>query len=342
MRPLIEPPIRRRIKERHGSQSKVSPELVAGDVDEGYGKGADMFRRNLTSGQEVGATRRRLPRWHEGYQFVRRLPQSDHQSAVGRRHPRADVFDHQRSFLARGGHSGLSGLISYDARWLIIRRNRTGVQRHDHGANSCFPVKRDCPSSTHPDAAAGQGPRGGVGGSRGAGPRIGPSDPTRLPRHHPWVVRIRTYPQPEPPGVLLASFRRGNSEDRLGWNSTSEYRPRSTATAWRTCTAGPKPKSCSPPQRDAVTSSGGAVNPRSLAARALAVVPGMAGLDDLNREEFRVIEYPPVTASSTARSVAKAYGAVATGGADLGIDPRAPSTRWSSPRYHPLTDCATR
>jgi len=34
---------------------KVSPGLIAGDVDEGYGKVADVFRRNLTSGQEVGA-----------------------------------------------------------------------------------------------------------------------------------------------------------------------------------------------------------------------------------------------------------------------------------------------
>ena len=34
---------------------RVSPDLIAGDVDEGYGKVADVFRRNLTSGQEVGA-----------------------------------------------------------------------------------------------------------------------------------------------------------------------------------------------------------------------------------------------------------------------------------------------
>ena len=34
---------------------KVSPDLIAGDVDVGYGKVADVFRRNLTSGQEVGA-----------------------------------------------------------------------------------------------------------------------------------------------------------------------------------------------------------------------------------------------------------------------------------------------
>src|SRR5271166_1763169 len=34
---------------------KVSPDLMAGDVDERYGKVADVFRRNLSNGQEVGA-----------------------------------------------------------------------------------------------------------------------------------------------------------------------------------------------------------------------------------------------------------------------------------------------
>jgi CubicO group peptidase (beta-lactamase class C family) len=34
---------------------KVSPDLIGGDVDEGYGKVADAFRRNMASGKEVGA-----------------------------------------------------------------------------------------------------------------------------------------------------------------------------------------------------------------------------------------------------------------------------------------------
>ena len=33
----------------------VSPDLVGGDVDEGYGKVADAFRANFASGREVGA-----------------------------------------------------------------------------------------------------------------------------------------------------------------------------------------------------------------------------------------------------------------------------------------------
>ena len=34
---------------------KISPDLVGGGVDDGYGKVADVFRRNLSSGKEVGA-----------------------------------------------------------------------------------------------------------------------------------------------------------------------------------------------------------------------------------------------------------------------------------------------
>ncbi len=34
---------------------EVPPDLMAGDVEEGYGKVADVFRRNLGSGQEIGA-----------------------------------------------------------------------------------------------------------------------------------------------------------------------------------------------------------------------------------------------------------------------------------------------
>ena len=37
---------------------KVSPDLIAGDVDEGYGKVADVFRRNLTSGEDPSTNHR--------------------------------------------------------------------------------------------------------------------------------------------------------------------------------------------------------------------------------------------------------------------------------------------
>jgi CubicO group peptidase (beta-lactamase class C family) len=60
-------------------------------------------------------------------------------------------------------------------------------------------------------------------------------------------------------------------------------------------------------------------NPRSLTARAVGTVEGLTGFECLNREEFRVVEIPAGNGIGTARSVAKAYGAVATGGSDLGV-----------------------
>ena len=88
---------------------KVSPDLIAGDVDEGYGKVADVFRRNLTSGQEVGAA---VAVYRDGVKVVDLwggFRNGITKARWARRHPRADVFDHQRSFLTRGGRRGLSG-----------------------------------------------------------------------------------------------------------------------------------------------------------------------------------------------------------------------------------------
>ena len=46
---------------------KVSPGTIAGDVDEGYGKLADVFRRNMISGQEIGAA---VAVYHDGVKVV--------------------------------------------------------------------------------------------------------------------------------------------------------------------------------------------------------------------------------------------------------------------------------
>ena len=61
-------------------------------------------------------------------------------------------------------------------------------------------------------------------------------------------------------------------------------------------------------------------NPRSLTSRAFIIPKGMT-LGDCNRDDIRVIEMPASNGIGTARSVAKAYGSVATGGSDLGITP---------------------
>ena len=61
------------------------------------------------------------------------------------------------------------------------------------------------------------------------------------------------------------------------------------------------------------------LNPFGLTGRTLANPKGLGDLDAFNREEVRVVEIPAANGIGTARSVAKAYGCVATGGSELGL-----------------------
>ncbi len=61
------------------------------------------------------------------------------------------------------------------------------------------------------------------------------------------------------------------------------------------------------------------LNSRGLTARALFTAKGIGGLHAFNREDVRAVEIPAANGIGTARSVAKAYGCVATGGSDLAL-----------------------
>jgi CubicO group peptidase (beta-lactamase class C family) len=59
------------------------------------------------------------------------------------------------------------------------------------------------------------------------------------------------------------------------------------------------------------------LNPLGLTGRTLANPKGIGNLGAFNREEVCTVEIPAANGIGTARSVAKAYGCVATGGAEL-------------------------
>jgi CubicO group peptidase (beta-lactamase class C family) len=63
------------------------------------------------------------------------------------------------------------------------------------------------------------------------------------------------------------------------------------------------------------------LRPRSLAARAMANPRLEAALLQYERPEYRGIEEPSANGVGTARSIARAYSAFATGGAELGLQP---------------------
>ncbi len=88
---------------------EVPPDLMAGDVEDGYGKVADVFRRNLGSGQEIGAA---VAVYRDGVKVVdlwggfrngiTKAPWEE--GTLG-----PDVLDDEGCFRARGGRCSLSG-----------------------------------------------------------------------------------------------------------------------------------------------------------------------------------------------------------------------------------------
>src|SRR5690242_18167373 len=95
----------------------VLPDLGGGDVDEGYGKLADVFRRHMTSGEEIEGRRGRLPRRQESRRPLGVAIATASLENRGREDTIVDVFSTTK------GVAGLSvalaasrGLISYDAK----------------------------------------------------------------------------------------------------------------------------------------------------------------------------------------------------------------------------------
>jgi CubicO group peptidase (beta-lactamase class C family) len=61
------------------------------------------------------------------------------------------------------------------------------------------------------------------------------------------------------------------------------------------------------------------LNPRGLTGRTVNLPNDVDAMRDYNREDIRTVEIPAANGIGTARSVAKAYGCVATGGRELGL-----------------------
>ena len=78
------------------------------------------------------------------------------------------------------------------------------------------------------------------------------------------------------------------------------------------------------------------LNPRTLSARTFKV-PGVgSSVEDVNHEAMQAVEMPAWNGIGTARSVAKLYGSVATGGSDLGMT--TPTLDALTKRAEPPTD----
>lgn len=149
---------------------KVSPGSVAGDVDEGYGKLADVFRRNMTSGQEIGAA---VAVYRDGAKVVDLW--GGYRNGITKAPWQEDTL--VTVFSTRKGVSSLAvavaasqGLISYDAK----------VADYLHGASGADPIRNGQAALVGPPHRTGY-PSHGARSVRGHGPfrcqkaRQGPS-----------------------------------------------------------------------------------------------------------------------------------------------------------------------
>jgi CubicO group peptidase (beta-lactamase class C family) len=299
----------------------VSPDLVCGDVDEGYGKVADAFRANFASGQEVGAA---MAVYRNGAKVVDLWGgyRDGNTKAQWQHHTMVNMFSTTKGVAALAVAAAVSrGLFGYDDKVVdhwpeFAQAGKSDVtvrQLLGHQAGLCV-LK---PAPTVRDVA----------------------DPARL------SAMLAAQKPAWPPGA-----RHGYHTITLGWYESELIRR--TDPAGRTLgrffadeIAGPLgldlyiglPDSVA---RDRVAHLhhwsraesllhlnvlpgalvAASFNPVGLLARSGRLpddVNPWGG--DYNRDDVRAIEIPSANGIGTARAVAQLYGAAATGDAALGL-----------------------
>ena len=298
---------------------RVSPDLVGGDVDEGYGKVADAFRRNLSSGKEIGAAvavyregRKVVDLWGGYRNGITQAPW-EHDTVV-------IVFSTTKGVAALAVALAVSrGYISYDARvadyWPEFAQSGKDsvtvrqLLSYQAGLAVVSPPLTfgdfDDPSKMSARLAA-QAPAWTPGTRQG---------------YHPWMLGnylSELIRRTDPAGRTLGKFFAEEIAEPLGLDfyiglPESVDRDRvAHLHAWSV------PQMLfhlhTLPPRFALAM----MNPRSLTARS-SKPPGVKVFDDFNREKLRVVEMPAGNGIGTARSIAQLYGNAATGGSEIGL-----------------------
>jgi len=300
---------------------KVPQNLIAGDADEGYGQIADVFRRTMTSGQEIGAA---VAVYRDGKKVVDLW--GGYRNGTTKEPWREDTM--VTVFSTTKGVSSLAiavaasrGLLSYDAKvadyWPEFaqagKESITVRQLLSHQAG--LPVID--PPLTLRDLAE----------PAKMSAKIAAQRPAWIPgkRHGYHAITIGWYEgelirRTDPAGRSLGQFFADEVAKPLGLDfyiglPASVDRRRLAYVLGISLPTMVLHLNTMPP-RFAVS----VLNPRSLSARAFAV-PGLrTSAGEVNREEVRAAEMPGVNGIGSARAVAKLYGSVAIGGSELGIN----------------------
>lgn len=298
---------------------RVSPDLIGGDVDAGYGKVADAFRATFRAGAEVGAA---VAVYRDGVKVVDLW--GGYRNGLTKDPWRADTMVNM--FSTTKGVAALvvavaaaRGLISYDARvadyWPEFaqagKSDVTVRQLLAHQAGVCA-LK---PKPTLADVAD----------PRRLSPILAAQVPAWRPgtRHGYHAITLGWYEselirRTDPAGRTLGRFLADEIVAPAGLDlhiglPASVDRARvahihNWARAETMLHLGVMPAGF----------VGASLNPVGLTARTIAVPRGVNPFNgDYNRDDVRAVEIPSANGIGTARSVARMYGSAVRGGAEV-------------------------
>jgi CubicO group peptidase (beta-lactamase class C family) len=299
----------------------VPPDLMGGDVAEGYGKVADAFRANLASGSEVGAA---VAVYRDGVKVVDLW--GGYRDGLTKAPWQADTMVNM--FSTTKGVTALTfavavskGLLSYDAKvadyWPEFAQAGKGditvrqLLAHQAGlpALSPKPTLRDVadPDRLAPILAA-QAPAWPAGTRQGY-------HAITLGWYQSELIR-RTDPAGRTVGRFLAEEIAAplGLDLHIGLPGDVDRARVAHLHQWK------RAESLLHLNKMPAGFALAALNPVGLAARSTTVpsdISPWAG--DYNRAEVRAVEMPSSNGIGTARSVAKYYGSAATGGDPIGL-----------------------
>jgi CubicO group peptidase (beta-lactamase class C family) len=296
------------------------PDLIEGGADEGYGKVADAFRANFEAHRDIGAA---VAVYRDGLKVVDLW--GGHRNGITRTPWQRDTMVNM--FSTTKGVASLAvtvaasrGLIDYDAKvadyWpefaqagkaeVTVRQllsHQAGLSALDAPLRLADLSDQDTLSA----ALAAQAPAWPPGSRHGYHALTLGWYESELIRHtDPAGRTLGQFFADEiaaPLGLdlyigLPASVNRDLVAHLHGW-------PRAKALLHLNAM----------PPRLALA----LLNPRGLTGRTVNLPNDVDAMRDYNREDIRTVEIPAANGIGTARSVARAYGCVATGGRELGL-----------------------
>jgi CubicO group peptidase (beta-lactamase class C family) len=300
----------------------VSPDLIGGSVDEGYGKVADAFRANFAAGREVGAAvavyrngAKVVDLWGGYRNGITKTPWQ-HDTVV-------NMYSTTKGVASLAVAVAASrGLISYDAKVADYWPEFAQAGKAEVTVRQLLSHQAGLPALDAPLGLADLADLDKLSAVLAA------QAPAWVPgaRHGYHTLTLGWYESElirhaDPAGRTLGRFFAEEVAAPLGLDlyiglPDSVDRDRvAHLHGW------PRAEALLHLNTFPARFTLSLLNPLSLASKSANIPKDVDVMNDFNRDEVRTVEMPAGNGIGTARSVAKAYGSTATGGHELGLTP---------------------